>query len=357
MVFMNDVLYGRALAMLDYGTSVGDIAKNLCVSHRTIRYWRLKGCPPSQSKTKRLPRKATPLMAKRRKYVHQLITKEVVREAVAFTPKLRKKKIRSVVLRPYNSPSRVARALCVLHKVVASPATVRRDLLQLGLSAKRIRSGPGLTDLHKQYRVSFARAMLAANLDIMFSDETQLDTNHGQSAFQWVENGVEPEVRVMDQGPASLTLWGCIAIGFKLLIVLPRETLTMESYQELILKPSIEAIRQYQQKRAAEGFTTVFQQDNARPHCRSEKYLRRRHVKTLPQQWPAVSCDLSPIEQCWQWLDSRVKRRGPYGVDELRKFAIEEFAAIPQDAIDRLVESFPGRCRKVIFSRGSVIKP
>jgi len=52
-----------------------------------------------------------------------------------------------------------------------------------------------------------------------------------------------------------------------------------------------------------------------------------------------------------------MKRRGPWGAEELAKFITEEFEKIPQDRIDKLVASFPKRCKEVIKSRGETIKP
>jgi len=85
--------------------------------------------------------------------------------------------------------------------------------------------------------------------------------------------------------------------------------------------------------------------------------LKKKKVAVLEEAWPAVSCDMNPVEQVWQWLDFKVKRRGPYGVQELEKFVREEFAAIPQLSIDKLVLSFEERCQKIKKSRGNVIKP
>jgi hypothetical protein len=104
-------------------------------------------------------------------------------------------------------------------------------------------------------------------------------------------------------------------------------------------------------------FESVFQQDGATCHSQSKPYLSRRKVKSLEEPWPAVSCDLSPIEQCWSYLNHLVKRRGPYGVEELQRFAEEEFAKMPQEYIDNLVLSFTSRCEKVIQTKGNVIKP
>ena len=354
MVYMNDVLYGRALEMIDSGQTIASVAAKLHVSHRTIRYWMAQQHAPSQPRSKqKTSKKASTLVAKRRRLVAKLISTETRREGEAFTPKLKKRKVRWIVLRPYDSPARVSRALFLLHGVKASLSTVRRDLQSLGMSAKHVRPGPVLTPAHMQYRIGFSKTMLNSDYDVMFSDEKQFDSNQQANSYQWVRDGVAPPNRMMEQGPPSITVWGCIGVGFKCIIVLERTTLTMESYRELVLKKAVKEIRCHQEKRRGEGFHPVFQQDG-RPHCRSEKYLHKCRVATL---WPALSCDMSPIEQLWQLVDYGVKRRGPYGVGELRKFVEEEFAAFEQSRIDKLVLSFRDRCAKVIAARGRTVKP
>lgn len=352
MPYMTDVDYGRLHALLEVGKSVAEVAKRLKCSHRTVRYWRNKGPPSVKAKC---ARKATPQQTKRRQLVKKLIRTVVHREAEAFTPKRRARKVRVIKLYPYNSPKKVARALASKHNIEVAASTVRRDLLQMGLRALVCRPGPIMTAEHKRNRVAFCRHVLAApdDLEIMFSDEKQFDSNQTQRRYQWLPLGSTPDNRNVEQGPPKVTLWGCIGIGFRHVVILPRVTLTMELYKNAILAGSIPVIKAYQQQRP----NSVFQQDNAPCHSRSSVYLKKKRIQLLPWKWPAVSCDLSPIEQLWQWIDDAVQLRGPYGVEELQQFIEEELAKIPQERIDRLVRSFRKRCQRVIAANGEVIKP
>ena len=108
---------------------------------------------------------------------------------------------------------------------------------------------------------------------------------------------------------------------------------------------------------AGEGFSGSSTERVRIHRLRQSRRDKKRRVRLLPVKWPALSPDLSPVEQVWQWVDYAVKRRGPWGAEELAKFVTEEFEKIPQEKIDRLVDSFAKRCKKVIKSRGETIKP
>lgn len=352
MIF-NDVAYGRMMQMFEDGKSTEEIAKNLKVSHRTVRYWKSRGAPSEARRTpRRLSKKAQSDLTKRRRLVKKLILSFEMREGVYLTPKRRLRRVRHRKVFLYPSPQAVARQLGVLGMPTCA-STVRRDLIDLGMMAKTCRRGPVLTDRHRSYRVKFCKEMVREGFDIIFSDEKQITSNDAAPRYQWCFEDVSPEPRECEQGAPALCLWGAIGRDFKVLHIMQRTILTREKYQAEVLKPNLPAL----QRVTARSEKTVLMQDNARAHCGSHAYLSRRRVKTLPREWPALSCDLNPIEQLWSILDKRVKRRGPWGVEQLAVFIREEFEAIPMETINKLVGSFEKRCKKCISAQGRTIKP
>lgn len=80
--------------------------------------------------------------------------------------------------------------------------------------------------------------------------------------------------------------------------------------------------------------------------------LEQHDVDVLP--WPAMSPDLSPIEHCWDELGRRVRRRRhpPNTRDQLIQALQEEWAAIPQAVIQRLMDSMQNRVAACIRADG-----
>ena len=93
--------------------------------------------------------------------------------------------------------------------------------------------------------------------------------------------------------------------------------------------------------------------DNAKPHVAriSRQFLNRNNVNVLP--WPAVSPDMNPIENIWDYLGKKVRARG--NVNNLRNLEnalIQEWNNIPNVVIRHYVRSMRGRLPACINSRG-----
>ena len=63
-------------------------------------------------------------------------------------------------------------------------------------------------------------------------------------------------------------------------------------------------------------------------------------------EWPAVSPDLNPIEYLWDQLGRAVRARVTNAtmLADLRQILVEEWDAIPQQCMTRLVTSMRRRC-------------
>jgi transposase len=104
----------------------------------------------------------------------------------------------------------------------------------------------------------------------------------------------------------------------------------------------------------------ILMQDGATSHkCKLTKaFLRRSKIRFI-EDWPSHSPDLNPIEQVWALLNQRMsenRRNVPSSIEELRRAAEEEWAAIDQATINNYVMSFVSKCRRVVSRKGGSAK-
>lgn len=102
------------------------------------------------------------------------------------------------------------------------------------------------------------------------------------------------------------------------------------------------------------GPNAIMQDDNARPHRARiiDNFLQANRVQRM--QWPAVSPDLNPIENLWDQLGRAARKRvtSATTLPQLRQILIEEWNAIPQDRVRRLISSMRRRCQAVVAAYG-----
>ena len=117
-----------------------------------------------------------------------------------------------------------------------------------------------------------------------------------------------------------------------------------------------------QMNRLTRGEDYLFMQDGARSHTAKLTLAnlgKRKHLKLLePHQWPPNSPDLNPVDYCiWGILETNVYRgRRITDLDTLKQAIVTEWAKIPQDVIDRSIDSFRKRLRRVVEVEGCHIE-
>ncbi|GBM37951.1 hypothetical protein AVEN_46254-1 [Araneus ventricosus] len=83
------------------------------------------------------------------------------------------------------------------------------------------------------------------------------------------------------------------------------------------------------------------------------------HLHTLLYlDWPANSPDLNPIENQWDILEQRVKRRNPHprNLVDLLDQILREWLKVEATYLQNLVDSLPNRIHSIIKSRGGVTR-
>ncbi|GBN59487.1 hypothetical protein AVEN_99448-1 [Araneus ventricosus] len=102
------------------------------------------------------------------------------------------------------------------------------------------------------------------------------------------------------------------------------------------------------------GTDTIFMDDNARQH--RERLVRSYlESETIPQMaWPARSPDMNPIEHVWEILGRWIACRSvpPGTLHDLQQALLQEWALLPQKAINDSIANMTRRCQACISARG-----
>ena len=97
-------------------------------------------------------------------------------------------------------------------------------------------------------------------------------------------------------------------------------------YRDKILQQQVEPFMQNHPE------VEMFQHDNTRPHTARVYTTVRADAGIDAIDWPAKSLDINPVENVWELLGDKVKKRDnpPRNLEELTVALQEEWRAIPQ---------------------------
>lgn len=192
---------------------------------------------------------------------------------------------------------------------------------------------------------------------LLFTDEKWFDNDDHGDSFEWIDTrdpSHKRSYREVTQMPAKLMVWGAIGIGFKFLLVIRQTELESrldgDDFRRLVLMQLRKAV--------GAGSDRVLMQDGCKVHWTqaNRQYIKRSLRMETLDGWPATSPGLNPIENLWAILQLKVGRRGPWGREELESYVRQEFDAIPQALVDKLVRSFPERLKKCVSRSGGSLK-
>lgn len=242
--------------------------------------------------------------------------------------------------------SEIQRRLLDKYELQISKSTIRRRIHKIGLAARTPTKIPYVSAVNRRKRLAFYEEHAFKYIDFwkrnLWSDETKIELkyHHGRMHV-WRKTGehltyecANPTFKCQTRG---IMIWGCMTATGVGKIYMLEGTINSRMYLEIV-KDTVEA-----EARRLIGPDFIFQQDNAPIHTAKivKQYFRENDFTVL--NWPPQSPDLSPIENLWDHLKTKISDKKPRNLLELRKLINVDWIKIEPDCCRELVESIPHR--------------
>lgn len=269
-------------------------------------------------------------------------TDRLIANAVLGTPEKRRKSSKDIV---------------VEYDLNVSSSTVRRRLIEKGLTGSIAKKKPYLRPANVKKRLDWAKEHVSWTEDdwdnVLWSDESPFLIFGGKTrSFVRRRQGESLHPHCVDKtvkhGGGKINIWGCFSSKGVGKFTKINGIMDKDVYKKILVhhaKPSMKQLG-----------TSIFQQDNDPKHTAKKnlQYLTGDRWKASLLKWPAQSPDLNPIENLWQYLDFQVRKRHdkPKNEHELFHMLKEEWENLDEGYLRKLVHSMPKRCQEVINAKG-----
>ena len=321
-------LRGRVIGQMDLGSSATEIAGRLNLSVRTVQRWirqfRVTGSI--------LPQKPGGSVKKTTPRADRLLIRLAKRHRLSS-----------------------AREVLQMWQERVSVQTVYRRWLTKRLRRYRLVKRPMLSAQQKlnRYQWANARVLWRAIMwnRIVWTDESRirLHSNDGRSRVTR-ERGERFRddciAKTVTAGGGSVHIWAGIWHDGRSEIQVLQGNVTGNSYINVLQHFLNNNINDKPEN-------WILQDDNAPPHRAQvvNRFKQEAGIRSIP--WPARSPDLNPIEHVWDYLKRRLNA-GPF-IPNLANLTIrirEEWANMPQNFVQNLINSMNRRIQAVILANG-----
>lgn len=271
--------------------------------------------------------------------------------------------IRNIVMCVKKNPKSNAAEIAEEKKqnnLKVSAQTIRRYLNENGLYARTPRIKPLISKINKQKRLSFAKEHLNKSIEfwnnVLFSDESKFCVcNSTRQRKIWRRKGEAMREKNLESsvkgGGGSVMVWGCMSAAGSGNLTFIESTMKAHDYLEILrdnVRSSATNLGLQQ--------SWIFQQDNDPKH--TAKVVKEWLLYNVPKQLnhPPQSPDLNPIENLWEEMKRKLRKRHIQNKATLKECLLEEWSNIEPSTTRRLVQSMPDRLRAVIKAKGGPTK-
>lgn len=265
--------------------------------------------------------------------------------------------VRSMKAEPFQSVKQLNESIS--QDIRPSERTTNRRLHEAGLSGRRARVKPHITDANATKRLAFAQENVHLTAEDwrrhIFSDETLIqEAVNDKGAFVWRLDGTAFDRKHINSSVKNrnqLMLWGCISYNGTGMLVEVKGRIDSQKYVDIICDNL-----QLSAHMMGLGNDFVFQHDNAPVHTSrlTLSFLADHGVKIM--KWPPQSPDINPIEHLWAILKRKVKVLQRRQQQTFRDAVMKAWSELPLSLIHSLIDSIPSRLLAVIESKGYATK-
>ena len=203
---------------------------------------------------------------------------------------------------------------------------------------------------------------------IIWSDESRFELFNNDSR-NWVWRRANERYKIDCLKPTvkhsiGVMVWGCFCNNKLGPLVLVEGTLNSDKYIELLKRHLLSFLNNLNEGGELipwyffQEENYIFQDDNAPCHAsiKTKSWKEDNSIKILP--WPAQSPDLNPIENLWNELETKIRKRRPMPRNKNDFFAAlkEEWYKIDESQLIRLVKSMPNRISAVLENKENLTK-
>lgn len=258
--------------------------------------------------------------------------------------------------------------------ISVSKRTVQRTLHKEGYSGHAAKKKPFISEKNRKKRYGWCRMRKnwTTKWDyIIWSDESRFELFNNDSR-NWVWRKTNERYKTDCLKPTvknsiGVMVWGCFCNNKLGPLVLVEGTLNSDRYIELLKEYLLPFLNNLNEKEEEEELIPwflfqeenyIFQDDNAPCHAsiKTKSWKENNSIEILP--WPAQSPDLNPIENLWNDLETRIRKRKPMPKNKNDFFIAlkEEWYKIDENRLIRLVKSMPNRVNAVLENKGNPTK-
>lgn len=235
--------------------------------------------------------------------------------------------------------------------VVISQRTVRRRLNEAGAKYNKPLSKPLLTDHHREKRLEWAEDQRTTDWNqVIFSDETTIRMN-SVKGLVWNLPGKKNVVRTVKH-PIKVNVWGCFsAHGFGRVVCF-KENLNADLMCHIYKYGLLPTARK---QFGHDSTSWKLQEDNDPKHTSKLATNWRMNHNVHRIDWPSMSPDIAPIENVWQLLKMKLRKKKLPSYQSLVSAIKREWKSLSPELAGKLVHSMDNRLSEVIENDGDFI--